>query len=785
MTRILRVLYVDDSESDVLDLTHRLTSAGYEVISERVETPETLKAALQLEEWDVILCNYSMPNLHSLAALELLNEMALDLPLIVISGTSGEEFAVEAMRAGARDYLIKGNLARLVPAIKRVLVEFEHRNAQRRLEESHIIERKNAEVALRARIDLREQLAQIAATSPGVLYSFQLLPDGSRSFPYASRAVEDLFGIQAKDLARDASKVFGRIHPDDIENVEETIAESARTFSQWSNEFRFSHPTRGQIWVMARSVPQREPDGSILWRGFAVDFTDRKKSESDLVRLAAAVEQTADSVVITDPQGNIQYVNPAFERITGYAKEEVLEENTRILKSGNTDAAVYKELWETIAQGEVWTGQLTNRKKDGTLFEERVTISPVYDKAHRIVNYIAVKQDISDLTKLEEQLRQSQKLEAIGMLAGGIAHDFNNLLTVISGYSDLSLLRLHEEDPLHRNISEVRNAAERAATLTRQLLAFSRKQILQPKIIDLNSVISDLEKMLRRLIGEDIEMRTVLEPELDRIRIDPGQIEQIIMNLAVNARDAMPHIGKLSIETKNVDLDEAYAKSHIDVIPGPYVMLAVSDTGIGMDAKTQACIFEPFFTTKEAGKGTGLGLSTVYGIVKQSGGNIWVYSEVGQGTTFKIYLPVVDATEVQHAPGIETEEIIDGTETILLAEDEEAVRKLARQVLELHGYQVLEAANGGAAFLLCERYTEPIHLLVTDVVMPEMSGQELAIRLSELRPKMKVLYMSGYTDNLILRQGVLEASASFIQKPFETKALIRKVREVLDQPRKL
>jgi CheY-like chemotaxis protein/two-component sensor histidine kinase len=371
------------------------------------------------------------------------------------------------------------------------------------------------------------------------------------------------------------------------------------------------------------------------------------------------------------------------------------------------------------------------------------------------------------------------------MLAGGIAHDFNNLLTVILGYGDLTLTQLNKEDPLHRNISEVKKAAERAAGLTRQLLAFSRKQVMQPKVLDLNTVVSELEKMLRRLIGEDVGLRTALESDLGSVKADPGQIEQIIMNLAVNARDAMPQGGKLTIETTNVHLDEEYAKSHIAVIPGPYVMLAVSDTGMGMDQQTQARIFEPFFTTKVAGKGTGLGLSTVYGIVKQSGGNIWVYSELGRGTTFKIYLPRVDEGAQKFERRVEAKGALKGSETVLLAEDEEAVRTLARQLLEMYGYQVLEAANGGAALLICERHQEPIHLLITDVIMPEMSGRELADRLAQLRPDMKVLFMSGYTDNAIVHQRVLDEWANFIQKPFPTDALARKVRNVLDAPKKL
>jgi PAS domain S-box-containing protein len=383
-----------------------------------------------------------------------------------------------------------------------------------------------------------------------------------------------------------------------------------------------------------------------------------------------------------------------------------------------------------------------------------------------------------------EQLRQSQKMEAVGQLAGGIAHDFNNLLTAITGYSELSLRRLQAEDPLHRNIQEIKKAGERAASLTRQLLAFSRKQVLQPKVLALNSIISDVEKMLRRLIGEDIELRTVLEPQLGSVKADPGQIEQVLLNLAVNARDAMPHGGKLTIETGNVYLDWEYAAQHIAVKPGHYVMVAVSDTGCGMDEKTQARIFEPFFTTKEAGKGTGLGLSTVYGIVKQSGGNIWVYSEVGQGTTFKVYLPRVDEGAEEYKRSAEPEEALQGTGVILLAEDEHMVRKLAREVLEMCGYKVLEAANGGDALLTCERHKEPIDLLVTDVIMPEMGGRELSSRLGQLRPEMKVLYMSGYTDNAIVHQGVLDEEANFIQKPFSPQTLASKVREVLGETKR-
>ncbi len=383
----------------------------------------------------------------------------------------------------------------------------------------------------------------------------------------------------------------------------------------------------------------------------------------------------------------------------------------------------------------------------------------------------------------EQQLRQSQKLEAVGQLAGGIAHDFNNLLTVINGNSHLLLRGLSEET--HRDrVEEIKRAGERAAQLTRQLLAFSRKQVLQPTLLDLNSVVPDMDKLLRRLIGADIDLRTVLDAELRRVKADPGQIEQVLMNLAINARDAMPRGGKLTIQTANVRLDEHYARGHVAVEPGPYVMLAVSDTGHGMDAETQAHIFEPFFTTKEKGKGTGLGLSTVYGIVKQSGGNVWVYSEVGRGTTFKIYLPSVEEIAEQRAPESASPTLTSkGMETVLLVEDEETVRNLARDILGINGYRVLTAGSGGAAMRLCEQHAGPIHLLLTDVVMPQMSGRELAERAAAIRPAMKVLYMSGYTDDSIVHHGVLDEGVAFLEKPFTPDALARKVRETLDAHR--
>ncbi len=393
--------------------------------------------------------------------------------------------------------------------------------------------------------------------------------------------------------------------------------------------------------------------------------------------------------------------------------------------------------------------------------------------------YQETQRAYDELSETQDQLTQARKMEAVGRLAGGIAHDFNNLLTVMTGRSQLLLRRLTPEDPVRSEIELIEKTANRAADLTRQLLAFSRKQILQPAVMNLNAAVATMSEMLRRMIGEDVLLATALDPALGWVQADPSQIEQIVINLAVNARDAMPKGGRLTLETANVELEGAYARAHVGAHPGPHVMLAVSDTGAGMDADTRTRIFEPFFTTKGPGKGTGLGLATVYGIVKQSGGHICVYSELGQGTSFKIYLPRVDPAADPVEPGGLLAHVAQGRETILLVEDEEAVRELARDILEANGYAVLEARHGDEALAICERHSEAIHLMLTDVVMPGMNGRELAERLARLRPETKVLYMSGYTDNAIVLHGVLNGRAVFLQKPFTPDALARKVREVL------
>ncbi len=491
--------------------------------------------------------------------------------------------------------------------------------------------------------------------------------------------------------------------------------------------------------------------------------------------------------ILLDTQGQISFVNTDGAEFLGAGHPEQLLGRPTLDIVHPDDREITGEMIRQVRE-EGRTVPLIEEKLlrlDGAVIEAEVMAAPFTSEGKPAVQVVfrdvtARKRAEEALRESEEQLRLSQRLEAIGRLASGIAHDFNNLLTVIGGYSELLLHQLDQNNPMSQIVEEIRKAGDHAASLTRQLLAFSRKQVLQPKVLDLNSVVTEMEMMLRRLIGEDIELITVLSPNAARINADPGQIEQVLMNLVVNARDAMPQGGKLIIRTDNVELTEGYASQHIAVRPGRYVMLAVSDTGTGIDAETQKRIFEPFFTTKKIGKGTGLGLSTVYGIIKQSGGNIWVYSEVGRGTTFKIYLPLVDEEAESIQPRATDATPPRGTETVLLVEDEEMVRRMTRGMLEMNGYTVIEAANGEEALAVCERHHGPFHLLLTDVVMPQMSGRELAQAIATLHPEMRVLYMSGYTDDAILHHGALDPGTVLLEKPFTSSALARKVREVLD-----
>ncbi len=475
--------------------------------------------------------------------------------------------------------------------------------------------------------------------------------------------------------------------------------------------------------------------------------------------------------VVDGETGTFLEANGAASQLYGYSADEFRRMTLRDLAVADD---VNRAVSVLAAPGvTVWR----HRAKSGRLIDVEAAVHGIHYAGKPA--QLAVLLDITGRRHLEDQLRQAQKMEAVGMLAGGVAHDFNNLLTIITGYSQLILNTLATEDPNRHSVEQIMKAGERAAALTKQLLAFSRRQVLQPKILDLNKLVDGLGAMLRRLIGEDVDLRLVLPQDLGRVSADPGQIEQVLMNLVVNARDAMPKGGVLTVETANVHLDESYAGRHIAVKSGPYILLAVSDTGAGMDAATQARLFEPFFTTKGSGKGTGLGLSTVFGIVKQSGGSVEVYSEPGRGTSVKVYLPRIDKP-VSIDEETSKKKVSRGSETILLVEDDEMVRTLVRETLRREGYKILDACGPLEALKLSDQFKQVIQLMITDVVMPKVSGRELAEQLSHRRTEMKVLYMSGYTDNAVLNSGILEKEVAFLQKPFTPAALMEKVREVLE-----
>ncbi len=515
------------------------------------------------------------------------------------------------------------------------------------------------------------------------------------------------------------------------------------------------------------------------------DVTDVRTTECEREQLIAAIEQSDDAVVITDSGGNIIYINPAFTQMSGYTQKEALGQNPRLLNSGEHDQVFYRELWQTISGGHTWRGRLVNKRKDGTLYTEEARISPVFGQSGTITNYVAIKTDITERLRLqaershlEEQMRQAQKMESVGRLAGGVAHDFNNMLSIIIGYAEIAADDVDEQDPLQKNLEQILDAAIRARDLTRQLLAFARRQTVSPQVIDLNEVLGKSKNMLGRLIGEDIDLKLIPCDNLWPIMLDPAQIDQIVANLAVNARDAISGVGSVIIETHNTVLGEEFCSNHVGLEPGEYVMLNFSDTGMGMDRETLDKAFEPFFTTKKDGKGTGLGLSTVYGIARQAGGLVSVYSEPDQGTTFKIYLPRCDQAPEKDVAELGVMQIC-GSETVMVVEDETQILDLCQQVLRRAGYQVISTSKPDEALVLAEKHQGDIHLLITDVVMPSMNGKELKERLEKIKPGIKALYMSGYTANIIAHRGVLAEGVQFLQKPFATKDLALKVRQVL------
>jgi PAS domain S-box-containing protein len=973
MGKTLRALMVEDCEGDANLIVRALTKAGYDVAHVRVETGAEMSSALSAQEWDIVICDFRLPRFDAPSALRLLQETGCDIPFIVVSGNIGESLAVEMMKSGASDYLLKDSLARLAPAVERELGEALSRRARRQaLEQIRRDEARYRAIlestkdgfwivdtsgrfldvnqayclmigysreellrmgipdveAIEAREDTAQRIQHVVEVGSvrfetrhrckdGLVIDVEVSTTHSPAENSLCVFVRDITARKRQEAERESTLALLRLLNSSSETQE--LLRSLTGFLQRDSgceavgvRLRSGHDfpyveTRGFTpqFVQAESrLCNTRPDGTIpvdgcgnplldcmcgdvlsgrfdpqtpfftpngsFWTNCATEllatsteagrqskarnrcigegyesvalipltsggvtygllqFNDKRKNQfpsgfiSRIEMAADAIastlhehltqaalqaseqryrlisENTVDVIWILDAASlRFKYVSPSVERQRGYTPAYCLAESLEQALTPESYSLACRLIPERIAaytagdeSARTTSVELYQPRADGSIFPVEVVATMLADGNGIVREILGVTRDISERKRadlerknLEEQLRQAQKLESIGRLAGGVAHDFNNLLTVINGHSMLLLAQMGADDPARDSLEEILKAGERAAGLTKQLLAFSRKQIVSPKRVDLNLLVVECRNLLERLIGEDLHLATNLASGLGQVMADPGQIHQVLMNLAVNARDAMPRGGTLTIETANVDLSSEYASRHPEVAPGPCVLLAVKDTGHGISEEIRERIFDPFFTTKREGEGTGLGLSTVYGIVRQGGGSIEVASETGRGTQFLIYWPrtqeSTSGTAAPPASGLLT----GGRETILLVEDQAEVRRLVVTVLKGRGYQVLEAGTGSEALELAERHPGPVHLMITDVVMPGMNGKELAERMTTVRPEMKVLFSSGYPNEVIAQQSLLETDVSFLQKPFTPSGLASKVREMLKTPR--
>ncbi len=809
MKERLRVLYAEDDPRDAdLTKTHFEREAPH-IELEVVDTGRQCLARLDEATYDVLMLDHRLPDMDGIAVLKELAEKDVSPPAVMVTASGDEALVVQALRLGACDYVPKHRdyLSTLPAVLENAATE------RRRLQEQgyatgrrqrHIlyVEHTAADIDLTLR-----HFAEAAAH-----FTVEVVRSSEHAL---SRLQEERFDLvladlrmpdmSALDLLREARR-RGPLVPFIVitGRGDEAAAVAALKLGAYDYIVKRDNYLTQLPYAIDNAIARSQVAESN--RRLHAELEQRERTEAENARLLSDVrnerQRMADIIasvhgvvwessgLLSDSSQRMQFVSSYVEPMLGYSVEQWLSTPNfwfSITHPEDRDRAV-RETSGDFASGKGGISQFRVIAKDGRVVWVEVHSTAIFDDQGKPAGTRGVTVDITSSkeaerarAQLEEQLRHAQKMESIGRLAGGVAHDFNNVLTAINGYAELMLQDIGPGDPLRASLDEIRKAGDRAAELTRQLLAFSRSQMIQPRDLDLNSLVRDDTNMLKRLLGEDIELVTILDPELGYIRADAGQIHQVILNIAVNARDAMPHGGKLTIETRNVTIDEERVRVDPSLRQGAYVKLFMSDTGVGMDPETQSHIFEPFFTTKEQGKGTGLGLSLVYGIVRQSGGSISASSEPGHGTTFRIYLPRIEERAAEVPVKRAEPESARGSETVLVAEDEEMVRKLTCQVLRGYGYQVIEAANAGEALLACEKYEGRIHLLIADVVMPRMGGRELADRLRRLRPEILVLYMSGYTDDAVVRRGFLDPGMSFIPKPFTPRVLAEKVRAILDQ----
>jgi two-component system cell cycle sensor histidine kinase/response regulator CckA len=766
MSQTFRVLIVEDlpTDAELAEREIRRTLGSCEF--QRVETRQAYVAALDEFGPSLIVSDFKMPRFDGLTALKLALEHCPDVPFIILTGSMNEDTAVECMKAGAWDYVIKEHVKRLGPAVQSALERQRLKMGRRRTE--HALQA--SEARYRRLFEAAKDGILILDASTGKIVDVNPFLTELTGYSHEELLDRHLWEIGSfKDITASVAS-FADLQQQEYVRYDDLPLET-RDGRRLDVEFV--------------SNVYRVDDQKVIQCNIR-DISARKRADERILEQSAtlnAVLESTDSPIFALDRG---YSYLAFNRAHARVMKAIYGTDVRLGDSLAEHQTVVENL-DRALQGDTVLEAAASGDEGLARHYFEIAHHPIRTDAGEVIGVSVFARDVTtrkraeaEREKLEEQLRVAQKMEAIGSLAGGVAHDFNNLLSVILSYTGFAMDAVPEDVPLREDLLEVRKAAEHAVALTRQLLAFGRRQVLRPVSLSLNAIAVGVEKMLRRILGEDIDFVQVLAPELGLIRADPGQIEQVLMNLVVNARDAMPLGGKLTIETSNAVIDHEYAARHVAMKPGSYVQLAVTDTGCGMDELTRDRIFEPFFTTKEMGKGTGLGLSTVHGIVKQSGGDIWVYSKPGQGTTFRIYLPHELAATVSAPRPSTVPRRSTGTETILVVEDEDALRAVVKRILAAAGYAVMTAADGDEALRICAQHPGPIHLLLTDVVMPGMSGRALADELSKTRPALPALYMSGYTDTAIVHHGVLDTETHFLSKPFTAADLTQAVREALD-----